>query len=230
MSITNINLNLLPPDLRPRRVIHWVPIYTVTIIVALVVFVALNLLTTLWSLKSLNEKIVQDNKSKDSLTSAVQEFDYLSSVKNALEKRQLVFLYVQNGYIDWVTFIRELEGKIPRGVWLSDITTDKFPRASHAGHVNIRGKTSDNLLLSVAQFVENLEGSPYFSNVTFVRSTSLTQGATSVQEFAISLEFTPPSVQVPLPGVQAQTTSKPATTAEPKPGGAPQAKPGGGKT
>lgn len=226
MSITNINLNLLPPELRPRRVIHWIPIYTLTLIVALVVFVATNSIITLWNLRGVGERIDLHKADITRLTPFVQEYDYLNSVKAALEKRELMFLYVQNGYIDWVAFMRELEGKVPSGVWLTDLSTDKYASAAHAGHINIKGKTSDNLVLSIAQFVENLEESPYFSNVTFIRSSSVVFAGVDVQEFAVSLDFTPPTHQVAAP--EGQQAASPAPGVQPKP--APKAVPGGGKT
>ncbi|MGD2294687.1 MAG: PilN domain-containing protein [Candidatus Aminicenantes bacterium] len=92
-----------------------------------------------------------------------------------------------------VTIMDELSKHIPYWVWLTEVT---FSRQQ----VQIRGRAVDNNL--IADYIYNLETSPYFQNVNLQSSTRRPGRGKEYLDFALTAQYVIPMASQPSSKVQ----------------------------
>ncbi|UCE21124.1 MAG: PilN domain-containing protein [Candidatus Aminicenantes bacterium] len=92
-----------------------------------------------------------------------------------------------------VTILDELSKQIPQWVWLTEVS---FSRQQ----IQVRGRATDNSV--IADYVYNLETSPYFTNVDLKSTTRRTTRNNEYFDFSLSAAYVVP--QVPQPSTKAE--------------------------
>ncbi len=140
------------------------------------------------------------DQEKEQLTVAKQEKDKLQYVVAKLDeqKRAQASLLLKIGLINQlksqqdlaVRIMDELSRGLPDWVWLSDVAYD-------AKNIQIRGNALSNNL--VADFIANLENSPYFESVNLISSTQKTARNDQYLAFSLTAAVVNPKVPAPPP-------------------------------
>ncbi len=130
--------------------------------------------------------VVQEEKNK--LRDVTSKLQTVREQQNLiLRKISLInLLKSQQGVA--VTIMDELSKHIPYWVWLTEVT---FSRQQ----VQIRGRAIDNNL--IADYIYNLETSPYFQNVNLQSSTRRPGRGTEYLDFALTAQYVIPMISQP---------------------------------
>lgn len=142
-------------------------------------------------------------KERNLLNAAEEEKNKLKDVVNKLaqvrEQQDLIMrkidlinlLKSQQG--DAVIILDELSKNIPYWVWLTEVTYSQQ-------QVRLRGRAVDNNL--IADYVYNLETSPYFSNVDLQDTTRRQVRGNEYLDFSLTARFDVAEPQLPAAKVQ----------------------------
>jgi Tfp pilus assembly protein PilN len=96
-----------------------------------------------------------------------------------------------------VRIMDELSERLPDWVWLGEVSFD-------SANIQVRGNAISNNL--IADYLRNLEESPYFENVDLKDSTLQTQGNDQFLSFSLSAVVINPRAQTAAPPPPAQKT------------------------
>ncbi len=88
-----------------------------------------------------------------------------------------------------VSILDEISKQIPQWVWLTEVS---FSRQQ----IQIRGRATDNSV--IADYVYNLETSPYFTNVDLKSTTRRTTRNNEYFDFSLSAAYVAPQISQPL--------------------------------
>ena len=192
MSIRNIRLNLLPPEYRPAPTVTVFPIFFGVIVGLVVLVVSIMFLLTQADLNEVSAKVERTTSEIVSLKPSVDSYDLIMSAVDGLRKRKDVFVYLDNSFTDWYLFIANIAPLVPENVWLFEISAETQRDALNAGRVSVRGRVAEGEVLPVSFFMENLEVSPYFTDVRFVDSILSYIVDKPVHEFTVEVEVKSP--------------------------------------
>lgn len=143
---------------------------------------------------------VQEEKSK--LQYVMAKLDELRLKKETIEKKisLITLLKARQGMA--VTVMDELSRALPEWVWLNEASFEN-------NQIRLKGNALSNNL--IADYILNLENSPHFENVNLISSAQRAGGASSYQEFSMTLDFVLPESLKPLPETKAKPTPKKRT-------------------
>ena len=140
------------------------------------------------------------NQERQLLSRAQEEKNQLQYVIAKLDEQQKkkASLLMKIGLINQlkaqqdiaVRIMDELSQRLPECVWLNEVNFDSTS-------IQVRGNAISNNL--IADYLRNLEGSPYFDNVDLKDSTLQTQGNDQFLSFALSATVVNPRVQAAAP-------------------------------
>jgi type IV pilus assembly protein PilN len=134
------------------------------------------------------------------LTKAQEEKNQLQYVIAKLDEQQKkkASLMMKIGLINQlkaqqdiaVRIMDELSSRLPDWVWLTEVSFDSV-------NIQVRGNAISNNL--IADYLRNLEGSPYFQNVDLKDSTQQTQGNDQFLSFLLTAGVVNPRLQPAAP-------------------------------
>jgi len=177
-----ISINLLPPELKLKRLFTKRNAALVSIcIVIIFFFIVLGIIANsgkgtiedyLASIKnSINKNASQSDESK-SLQEMALLINDRSRAFNEINKKRAV----------WSQILTELSASAPIDVQFDNLTSN----AEKSPNFTLQGNTTTER--EIIKFKEKLESSPFFKNVAF-KSSSLNQGQDKTERLKFTLEF-----------------------------------------
>jgi len=158
-------------------------------ILGLIVVLALFFLTQRNALNKERNllRIVQDEKSK--LQDVSAKLNKLRKQKETFEMKINLISELRDHQSVAVNIMDELSKNIPEWVWLTEITY-------RAKKIQLTGRALSNNL--IADYIANLEGSPYFENVNLISSSQKATRNNQFMEYSLTanvvLETKPVSI------------------------------------
>lgn len=190
-----IRINLLKPEKKeialPEREEKGKKPATLPLFVLLAIITAFVLLfLQRGALKKENTliRVAQEEKSK--LQNVDTKLNRVNKQKETFMRKINLINQLKTNQDTAVRIMDELSKNIPSWVWLTEANFD-------GRVVRIRGKALTNKM--VADFIFNLEMTPYFRNVNLISSTQRTLQNDKFNEFSLTATFIPPSQPKPPP-------------------------------
>ncbi len=182
--MAKIEINLLPRELRKRRPgISFDKSLTLIAglaVVLVVAFVGVNVFQSM-KLKALNNKIAQAQRRADELRKNIELVDALTDVKDKVLQRMSAIEALDRNRAVWVRVLEDLTRRVPDYLWLSLLEEEEPQSTAVPGsgvdstivlsqppspakkRVTMEGYSYS--LNSLASFLIELIGSPYFKNM-----------------------------------------------------------------
>ena len=182
--MAKIEINLLPRELRKRRPgISFDKSLTLVAglaVVLVVAFVGINVFQSM-KLKALNNKIAQAQRRADELRKNIELVDALTDVKDKVLQRMSAIEALDRNRAVWVRVLEDLTRRVPDYLWLSLLEEEEPQSTAVPGsgvdstivlsqppspakkRVTMEGYSYS--LNSLASFLIELIGSPYFKNM-----------------------------------------------------------------
>jgi type IV pilus assembly protein PilN len=131
-------------------------------------------------LAATQSRIVQLEDALKALDSQVRDVNDLDAKKKALDSKLRVIAELGRKRVGPVGVMNDLAKATPDRVWLIDFT-------EAGGGATITGQAVDNQI--VAEFLRNLSGSPYFTNVDLVETTQDQVGEIKLRKFIVKAQI-----------------------------------------
>jgi len=182
--MAKIEINLLPRELRKRQPgISFDKSLTLIAglaVVLVVAFVGMNVFQSM-KLKALNNKIAQAQRRADELRKNIELVDALTDVKDKVLQRMSAIEALDRNRAVWVRVLEDLTRRVPDYLWLSLLEEEESqstavadsgidstivlsqPPSPAKKRVTMEGYSYS--LNSLASFLIELIGSPYFKNM-----------------------------------------------------------------
>jgi len=182
--MAKIEINLLPRELRKRRPgISFDKSLTLIAglaVVLVVAFVGMNVFQSM-KLKTLNNKIAQAQRRAEELRKNIELVDALTEVKDKVLQRMSAIEALDRNRAVWVRVLEDLTRRVPDYLWLSLLEEEESqstavadsgidsaivlsqPPSPAKKRVTMEGYSYS--LNSLASFLIELIGSPYFKNM-----------------------------------------------------------------
>lgn len=123
-------------------------------------------------------------KKKKELQYVLVKLEKLEKQKNMLEKKINLIQQLKSRQDNAVIIMDMLSKNIPEWVWLTE--TNYKPQ-----NIQIKGNALSNNL--IADYIHNLDESPYFDNVNLLSSTQRKTQNNQYLEFSLTANYSPPS-------------------------------------
>jgi len=136
------------------------------------------------------EMLAQARQEKDQLQYVIAKLDEQQKAKASLMQKIGLINQLKSQQDLAVRIMDELSRSLPDWVWLNEVGYD-------AKNIQIRGNALSNNL--VADFIANLENSPYFESVNLISSTQKTARNDQYLEFSMTAAVVNPKVPAPPP-------------------------------
>jgi Tfp pilus assembly protein PilN len=136
------------------------------------------------------EMLAQARQEKDQLQYVIAKLDERQKAKASLMKKIGLINQLKSQQDLAVRIMDELSRNLPDWVWLDEVGYD-------SKNVQIRGNALSNNL--VADFIANLENSPYFESVNLISSTQKTARNDQYLEFSMTAAVVNPKAPAPPP-------------------------------
>jgi len=131
-------------------------------------------------LAATESRITQIEEALKALDSQVRDVNDLDAKKKALDSKLKVIADLGRKRVGPVGVMSDLAKATPDRVWLTDFT-------EAGGGATITGQAVDNQI--VAEFLRNLSGSPYFTNVDLVETTQDQVGDIKLRKFIVKSQI-----------------------------------------
>ncbi len=155
-----IRINLLPPEIAEEKAKR----RQMEFMVGGVIFIVVMLLIV-YVVKT--SKLVKIEKEFKTVTAALEresaivtQVESLKMRKNVLSTRMNIIKKLVEDQFTWVEILDEVNGCLPKDIWLSSLTSSK---TGNQGSITFSGIAFDNF--AIADFITSLDNSGYFSNV-----------------------------------------------------------------
>ena len=168
-----------PPELRERKKMAYYPLIYLLLVVACVALF-FHQKTTVSREQNLLEKAQQEKQSLKDVETKLQE---LENQKNILERKITLINSLKSVQDRSVRIMDEISKNIPDWVWLTELNCKGV-------EIEIKGRALSNNL--IADYIDNLEKSPYFHNVELISSTQGHTQTDRFMEFSLTLNYTLP--------------------------------------
>ena len=174
-----IKINLLPYRERKKKNVLKRQLILISACFGLFVLIIMSLhLYTYFSINTLQEEVKSSEEQLAKLTKIAGELNVVRADKRLLEKKIEIINDLEKSRMDMVLLLNEMTVTVPQGqIWLTLF-------AETGAILRLEGVARDNL--AVANFMKNLEKSPYIKSVDLNASRQETISTSKVQKFSIS--------------------------------------------
>lgn len=188
-----IRINLLKPEKKELREKPSIPTPRVKkerkfqlsylIILAVVVIIAALFLTQKSVINKEKNLLRAAQQEKDQLQYVLERLETLEQQKMTLERKINLITYLKSQQPIAVRIMNELSKNIPEWVWL---TQTEYKEQT----IEIKGRALSNNL--IADYIYNLENSPYLYNINLISSTQRTEQNDQFLEFTLTAQYVLP--------------------------------------
>jgi Tfp pilus assembly protein PilN len=188
-----IRINLLKPEKKELKEKPAVPTPKVKkerrfqvsylIILALIIAIAALFLTQKSAINKEKDFLQTAQKEKDQLQYVIERLETLEQQKRTLERKINLITRLKAQQTIAVRIMDELSKNIPEWVWLTETEYKEQ-------NIEIKGRALSNNL--IADYIYNLENSPYLQNVNLISSTQRTEQNDQFLEFTLTAQYVLP--------------------------------------
>jgi|Deesub1362A_J573_1020465.scaffolds.fasta_scaffold00465_7 Tfp pilus assembly protein PilN len=179
-----------PPEIREKKKMAYYPLIYLLLIVACVALF-FNQKSTLSREQNLLEKAQQEKQAFKDIETKLQK---LENQKTILERKITLINSLKSVQDRSVRIMDEISKNIPDWVWLTELNFN-------GTIIEVKGRALSNNL--IADYIDNLEKSPYFNDVELISSTQRRTQADRFMEFSLTLNYT-----IPGPAPQGEENQK----------------------
>lgn len=177
-----IKINLLPQGIRreegTKKQIQLVIIGMITLVVVLVLFYVWKILVYINMKKEFN----QVNAKLETMNSIVARVEQLQSQKAVLDRKWGIIEQLMKNQFTWARILDEFTGCIPKNIWLTSLGSS----GGDGGKVlSLTGEAFTNF--DIADFINSLEDSDFFSNVELISIQESAAGGKEVSTLHFNL-------------------------------------------
>lgn len=177
-----ININLLSPELKMRRIVakRNASLASLCVVIILVMAIIGVVAKSLESTVDAYLNVAKNNIEKD--TSQIDQYQDLQDLALLINDRWKAAQAIDEKKVSWSQVLQDLNNSVPSVVQFESLTvnSDKSPNFVLQGNT-----TTDR---EIIKFKEKLEESPFFKNVSF-KSSNLSEGQENGQKLKFTLEF-----------------------------------------
>jgi len=196
-----IKINLLPARAAKKKenIRQQVSIGALTLVFALIAM-GWSQIALIRKIGNTEEAIVSINKELESLKAVADEIKKLKDIKAVFAKKFNIIKSLRENKAGPVHLMDDLSKSNPGFLWLTS-----FAQREKVGDIEIKGKAFSNE--AIAQFMDNLEKSPYFANVNLMVSQQAEQQrkgkkgeapkTPELREFTIACQLEVPKAEAP---------------------------------
>lgn len=196
-----IKINLLPARAAKKKenIRQQVSIGALTLVFALIAM-GWSQIALINKIGNAEEAIVSINKELESLKAVADEIKKLKDIKAVFGKKFNIIKSLRENKAGPVHLMDDLSKSNPGFLWLTS-----FAQREKVGDIEIKGKAFSNE--AIAQFMDNLEKSPYFANVNLMVSQQAEQQrkgkkgeapkTPELREFTITCQLEVPKAEAP---------------------------------
>jgi type IV pilus assembly protein PilN len=168
------------PEFKEKRRQPWAALLLVfaLVVIAVLFFYQRNALTREQNL------LRAAQEEKKSLQDVVVKLEELEKQRNLFQRKIRVITQLQSRQENAVIIMDQLSRHLPNWVWLTELSFI-------SQGVRIKGRAVSNNL--IADYIYNLEKSPYFTNVSLISSTQRRLRNNQYLDFSLTANFTNPS-------------------------------------
>jgi Tfp pilus assembly protein PilN len=163
------------------------PYAAVIVLIALVAIVALFFYQK-DALTKENNLLRDAQAEKKSLQDVVVKLEELEQQRNLFERKIRVITQLQSRQENAVIIMDELSKHLPNWIWLTELSFS-------TQEIQVKGRAVSNNL--IADYIFNLEDSPYFRNVNLISSQQRRVRNNQYLEFSLTAIFVGPSLMSP---------------------------------
>ncbi len=163
------------------------PLAALVLLVALVTIVGLFFYQKN-ALSKENALLSAAQEEKQTLQDVVVKLEELEKQRNLFDRKIKVIRQLQSRQENAVIIMDELSKDLPNWVWLTELSFE-------AQEIRVKGRAVSNNL--IADYIFNLEKSPYFRNVHLISSTQRRVRNNQYLEFSLTATFVGPSLTRP---------------------------------
>ena len=190
-----ININLLPPELKLKRLGAKKNASLVTICLVVVIVFALSGLLSRNFKNTVSANLQTTKSNIDKEVGQLDTFKDVQELAYLINDRAQEAVKINQTKVMWSQVFQDLTNNTPQDVQIANINA----KATEAPNFILQGNTTSER--EVVKFKEKLESSIFFKNVTF-KSSSLTTGGSESSRITFSLEFDLEQKSLEVLGVQ----------------------------
>lgn len=194
-----IRINLLKPERKEIRETSVAPVpefkerrrQPFAAVIVLLAFVAIAALFFYQrdALTKENNLLRDAQAEKKNLQDVVVKLEELENQRNLFERKIRVITQLQSRQENAVIIMDELSKHLPNWIWLTELSFS-------AQEIQVKGRAVSNNL--IADYIFNLEESPYFRNVNLISSQQRRVRNNQYLEFSLTAIFVGPSLTSPI--------------------------------
>jgi hypothetical protein len=181
-NYSRIEINLLPPELRPRPAIRYTALVNAAIIAITLVFIGLSVYSSLAKLKGLQQQQKSLEAQIEERKPVRQDYESLTQIEADLGNYGRIISMASADYVDMPVVMARLAQLLPDGVYLSRVTNQGSKNRGAAVQlgVTLRSARCDTQLL--IQTLTNLKHDPIMCDC-YMRNADTTElQLTSLQD------------------------------------------------
>jgi type IV pilus assembly protein PilN len=196
-----IRINLLKPERKEFRETPVTPIpefrekrrqpYAALIVLLALVAIAALFFYQRDALSKENNLLRDAQAEKKNLQDVVVKLEELEKQRNLFERKIRVITQLQSRQENAVIIMDELSKHLPSWIWLTELSFS-------TQQLQLKGRAVSNNL--IADYIFNLEESPYFRNVNLISSQQRRVRNNQYLEFVLTAIFVGPSLTSPASG------------------------------
>ncbi|MEW6096661.1 MAG: PilN domain-containing protein [bacterium] len=174
-------INLMPPILVEKKKGQWRNVVIGLVLSMIVLLLAAWYAGIVMGVKRKEAKLEKVNSRIAELQPYLIEIRQLETDIQEMKKRVDVIIQLEKGRLLWAHLLDEMVECVPIGLWLNTFTH------SSGDALDLNGKAFDNF--SIANFMNNLINSDYFTNIILGEIESSTINEYPIKNFSIKCNF-----------------------------------------
>jgi len=209
-----IDINLLPPEYAPKKLINLLNITIIGASFLTIISLLIPSLHPTWGLLAVlqdySDRVAQHDQKINDYKRELKDIGELKKTMKLLKERMSLVKELLQEKTTWSDKLMELYERLPKGsVWMDSLTIEREKATaqmpSRVPSEDVVGASKINVSISggatsvdnMSKFVANLEESEIFGNVILntAKSDSATKGGASVISFEITLQILTPGGQ-----------------------------------
>lgn len=151
-----------------------------------------------WSTKTekdeLNLSIEQATRDSAHYATLIAATQHLQARRDSIAQKLVIIQDIDSKRYVWSHILDEVGRALPEYTWLTSVTQTKIDTTKALPLFHIEGKTGTTLALT--KFMQDLEASPFISNVTLASTEQVLEENKSIYEFRLDAKYEEPPAGV----------------------------------
>jgi Tfp pilus assembly protein PilN len=151
-----------------------------------------------WSTKSAKDELTlsleQATRDSAHYATEIAATQHLQARRDSIAQKLVIIQDIDSKRYMWSHILDEVSRAVPDYTWLTGMSQLKLDSAKALPFIHIEGKTGTTLALT--KFMQDLEASPFISNVTLASTEQIIEDNKPVYEFRLDAKYEEPPAGV----------------------------------